>query len=221
MSQLTLVVTGALNGRSLNRFGPKPLWMVSEHERVFDCQLKVLNRDATERPIVVGGFEVAKLRSDLGHVATVVENREWEDLGCACSAQVGLYHARPGRVLVAHGDVLYSPFVIPASGSWVITSDIPGRGCGEVGVTEEDGWVAHMEYGLQPQWAQAVVFDSREREIFQALSLRRELLYEALNKIVEEGGRFSVCRPSGLQIHDIDKKTELASARLFRKKFVP
>lgn len=218
---LTLVITGAANGRQLTKFGPKPLWMASDHETVFDCQLKVLNREATERPIVVGGFESDKLREGVGHIAKVVENPQWEQLGCACSAQVGTYHARPGRVLIAHGDVLFSTFTIPPSGSWLILTDTPGRGCGEVGVTQEGGWAVNMEYGLKPRWAQAVVMDLRERELFQDLSLRRELLYEAINATIDRGGRYSVCHPSGLQIHDIDKKAELIAAKPFRKKYVP
>lgn len=195
--------------------GPKSLLSLGA-ESVLDRQVRLLAPLNPAAVVVVGGFELHRLRKKAPPGVTVVANPDYEETNVARSIAQGMDHSLTDAVLVVYGDLVFPPslFHFDRSTSCLVVCENLERN-GEVGVGGSDTAV-HLEYGFGNRWAQVALFKGDERELFVQLASRdenaRRFGYEVINAVIDAGGEFAV-RPYRDWLFEIDTPQDLYAAR--------
>jgi choline kinase len=212
-------------GRRMKSYGPKPLFGIGNHT-LLELQLDVLlnvfpNADVN----IIIGFEANKVRNYVRrqYNARLIYNPLWEETNVTLSASLGLFSCNLEHVLLIHGDLLFNEdaiYGITQNTSKVLVDTTNQLKEEEVGLVCDPNTdiVTNFSYGLPTKWGQIVYLTDREFKLFERIAHNHDLskkwfIYEALNKVIEQKGRFHTHRPSGLKLIDIDTKKDLTEAQ--------
>ena len=83
----------------------------------------------------------------------------------------------------------------------------------EVGVIVGENGVTNFSFGLDDKWAQIACLTGKELDIFKQISTKEQTRqwfgYEALNYIIENGGKIDYVTPKSMKIFEIDTPKDL------------
>ncbi len=218
---LSIIIPAAGMGRRMKSYGPKPLIELDNRQTVLSRQLRILRMNYPTADIVaVLGFESERIIKTLPQGIKVVENECFGETNVVRSIGMGLRVASHQNVLVVYGDLVFNqPTIenITQSGSVVVVDTHDRFGEDEVGCNILDGRVTSFSYGLETKWAQIAYLTGRELDLFKKSAWhadhRRWFGYEALNAVVEGGGRLRAVEPKGMQVIEIDSSKDIEKAR--------
>tara|TARA_Y100001963_G_C6768775_1_gene443689 strand:+ start:42 stop:326 length:285 start_codon:yes stop_codon:yes gene_type:complete len=87
----------------------------------------------------------------------------------------------------------------------------------EVGCNISNNYVEQMLPDIENKWAQIAFLIGDELEMFKKICWNRDKShyfgFEAMNEIIEKGGKFKSLSPQGMKITDVDSSKDLATAR--------
>lgn len=218
---LSIVIPAAGMGRRMKSYGPKPLIELPGRETVIGRQLRILRSSFPRADVVVVvGYEAERVIKSLPSGIKVVENEFHAETNVVRSIGMGLRVASHNNVLLAYGDLVFNQDAIGwacSDGSSVLVDSRGQIGEDEVGVAIVKGRVTNLSYGLPIKWAQIAYLTGRELELFKRVAWdperKRHFGFEALNAVIDAGGRIGAIEPRGMRIAEIDSSRDIESAR--------
>jgi choline kinase len=220
--RLSVIIPAAGIGKRMKSKGPKGLLPVHQGMPLLEVQVRTILKVYPHADIViVGGFEHHKIRESLwgNFPIRLVCNPDYEDTNVTHSVSIGMDACVPGPVLIIHGDLVFNITTIQglageASSLLVVGNKLAPE---EVGVANQDGVVTNLSYALNCKWGQMAYLKGKELDMLRELvfqkSARQWFLYETLNHIIGQGGKFLAHQPKGLKIVEIDRYNDLEKAK--------
>lgn len=176
----SVIVLGASYSYREKSYGNKLLLKING-ETILQKQLKVFQTlpDTTEI-IYVLGFEAEKIYESLCNKVKTIFNYDYENSGSLKNTLLGVRAATHNRILILHGDMLFTPdnISIPdISASWVGIQNVDTQ---EVGVGVDTGIVTGFNYGMPHKWSRLVYFNTEA-----SIWLRRQKLNEKTQSAID------------------------------------
>jgi choline kinase len=170
---------------------------------------------------LIVGFEYQKFipYKDKYPSVRVVHNHIHDIAGTLYSTKLGVLSSVGNRVVVIHGDLIFSDNAIQnltdGKSKLVVCNTIEAN---SVGIVDVEGLVTNICYGLDHKWGQITFFMGREYQLLSQLlysngELYRLYLYEAIKHVIDNSGKFYLHEPKGIQVYDIDSYKDLTLVR--------
>ena len=223
-NDLTILIPAAGLGRRMKSYGPKALIELNEGQTVLSRQLTLLREvHPAAEVVVVVGFEADRMCRHIPPGVRVVENEFYRESNVARSLHMGLRACNTDRLLIVYGDLVFNKRALHwhLDGSAVLADSrpIPER-ASEVGLSTQDGRLLHLSFGLPQRWGQCVYLEGKELALFRKFVAHKDRRgyfgFEILNEVLEHGGQFRVCEPTGLELAEIDTSKDIELARAIR-----
>jgi choline kinase len=205
--------------------GPKPLMELTRQQTIISRQLKLIEQHYPDAEIiVVVGFEAEEMIKRLPSYVRVVENERYEETNVTRSLGMGLrVMDSSNNLLVIYGDLVFNANAIKrvvGQESVIVVDNRHQFDTDEVGVTVADGIITQFNYGLTTKWAQIAYLAKPELALFKQIACSNETRkwfgFEALNKVINMGGRLRVMEPNRMKIVEVDTPQNLDKARLIQ-----
>jgi choline kinase len=201
--------------------GSKSLIELGGNESVLTRQIGLLRKRYKKAEfIVVVGFQADRLIKQIPEGIKIIENDLYEATSVMRSIGLALRIATNPKVLIVYSDLVFNQAALEGltkGGSAVLVDSKSNLTSEEVGVTIVNGEVTRFSYDLQTKWAQILFLTGLELKLFKTLAFDREKrkIYtsEALNAIIEIGGRIKAIEPKKMQIVEIDSAKDIEVAR--------
>jgi choline kinase len=214
---LNVVIPAAGQGTRLKSGLPKAILPLPRGETIIGRSIRLIRRTWADASIyVVVGWEARSVIRSLPRGVKHLSNENWAETNVAHSIALAL-EATKGPTVVVYGDLVYDRrFLQPLCGcetSAVLLNSSGSLHSREVGLNVEGDSPTWFSYSFPQKWAQVMVLSEVEREIFMRVALSRNgerlLGYEILNRVLDEGGQFTV-HPSYSFVRDIDVQSDLS-----------
>ena len=148
-----------------------------------------------------------------------IENENYEDTNVVRSIGMGL-RACQRDVLIIYGDLIFNEYCLNCI-DYNNSSVLVGQNImkpNEVGcVVNKLGLLENMMYDLDYKWGQMAFFKGRELEMLKEICWNQENYkmfgFEAINKILDRGGKFKCVEASQCNCMDIDNSKDLNQVR--------
>jgi len=223
-SRLNVIIPAAGIGKRMKSRGPKGLLPVHHGMSILEVEIRTILKVYPHADIViVGGFEYQKIRNALwgNFPIRIVHNDQYKTTNVTQSIAVGLEASLPGPLLIIHGDLIFNTNTIKGlagkqSSLLVVENQLDPD---EVGIGHHNGIVTTLSYALATKWGQMAYLQNKELDLFRAAVWNYKIsnqwfLYEALNHVIDKGGRFVAYQPTHAKIVEIDRYTDLTKAKL-------
>jgi len=168
----------------------------------------------------VTGFESDKLMKNTPDFLVKVENENYEKTNVVRSIGMGLRAATTDKILVIYGDLVFDEEVLinlKLEQSCVLVDESGTMGNDEVGCNIHNGYIEQLLPDMPNKWGQISFFIDKELELLKKITWDRNKShcfgFEAINEIVDRGGRFKAVSPTDTKIIDIDSSKDLSVAR--------
>lgn len=220
MSKYTIIIPAAGLGRRMKVYGPKSLIMVNGKHNILSTQYNIFKKRFLEKEVIlIGGYQVDKIRKSpkvqkLDKSLKIEYNDNFEKTNVVHSIGIGLKHATTDKVVVIYGDVLFNKECLETEfiQSTIITTS-KGMKDEEVGCIQNNSQLENIFYGLPLKWAQIAFFTGKELELLKQIACNPEYSnwygFEAINEIINRGGRFIVHSHPKSDSSDIDSSYDL------------
>ena len=210
----TIIIPAAGLGKRMKIYGPKSLVKINDNHTILSNQIEIINSCFRHCEIlVVGGYQYEKLESDAKNVKFLY-NPDYETTNVLHSISIGLKKSKTNKVLVIYGDLVFNqecldlPFLKESA---VVVSKIMKDE--EVGCIYNDGMLESVFYKIPTKWAQIAFFTGWELDLLNNIARQEKNAYwfgfEAINEIINKGGRFRVFEPEEGRAVDIDSSYDL------------
>ncbi len=221
--RLNVVIPAAGIGKRMKSRGPKGLLPIQHGMSILEVQIRTILKTYSHADIVViGGFEYQKMCNALWGKFPVrmVCNPDYETTNVIHSVKIGINAMLPGPLLIVHGDLVFNTSAISGlagkESSLLVAGD--QLESEEVGIGYQDGFVTTLSYALPSKWGQMAYLRDNELDLFiksiKSCRLSNQwFLYEALNQVMKEGGRFVAHQPTNSRIVEIDRYSDLMKAK--------
>jgi CTP:molybdopterin cytidylyltransferase MocA len=219
--ELSIIIPAAGTGRRMKSYGPKPMIDLPGGETVLGRQIRVLRTVFPKSDlVVVVGYEADRVMRSLPPGVRAVENESYETTGVARSLGMGLRVALHRRILIVYGDLVFTAPAVSwaaSAGPSVLLDSHGQMDSEEIGATVVGGFVTSFNYGLPAKWGQVALLAGRELDLFKRFvwseDTRRHFGFEALNSVIDAGGRIRAVEPAGVRIVEIDAPRDIERAR--------
>ena len=147
-----------------------------------------------------------------------IENESYSTTGPLRSVGIALRATQTEAVIILHGDLVFSPQTLqfPLNKSLLVV-DNNFMNENEVGLTICDGEIEYLYYDLPKKWAQASFFCKKELKLLKGVAWNPDknklFLFEAINHIIEKGGRFMAYEHPDVKVIDVDKPSDIQRAQ--------
>jgi choline kinase len=220
--QETIVIPAAGQGKRMKSYGPKALIELRNNQNVLTRQINIFQTFMPNNPIVIiAGFEADKIRRaalKFKNVEVVV-NRHYEKTNVAYSIALGLQKVA-GAAMIVYGDLVFNKETIchiPVGESVAVVDSRKQIRDIEVGLNIVADKITHFSYGLSTKWAQIIVLQKEECEIFKreatAPARHSYFGFEILNKVIDAGYPIRCVEPDPMRIVEIDTSKDIDDAR--------
>lgn len=161
-----------------------------DNSLLLDYQIDVLRKIFAKcRILPVVGFESEKVLASTHNEVEVVENQIYEETGTSESLRLALSATTSDNVLIIHGNTLFNQDVfvdVNFTHPFVLYSK---KESDKVGVTENDGKLENMSYGLDKKWSN-IFFSNKEttKKLKRKLipnKYTNRLMHEEINDLLE------------------------------------
>ena len=188
----SIIIPAAGSGVRMKKYGPKSLIRVNNKENIFERQCRIIDKVFRWYEIIlVTGFQYEKVEKNVSPKITIVQNTDFDTTNVIRSIGLGLDHCTTNNVIILYGDLVFNEPVINVAfdnESTAIISDTMKKE--EVGCSIDNEYIEQVFYGLDNKWAQI-------------------LFFEAINYIVEKGGKIKTIIPKNAKIIDIDTSLDI------------
>ena len=176
--------------------GPACLLKVSPRKTLLDKQIFTLKKSFPHSNIiVVTGFKLKKIKTSFPKNVRIVENKDFEETNCLYSIALAMEDLEiKDSLLVIPGNTYFKPnlfnkFDKRISQLW-LTKQYQELGC----VVNEDK-IQHVMWTLTNYWTNIGYFTGEELTLLKQMiktqdGIEKLFLFEAINKIVDAGGKF-------------------------------
>ena len=217
----SIIIPSAGMGKRMRSYGPKSLIKVTPDKNIIDNQIEIINKNFNNHEVIlVCGFEADKLMNNTPDNIVKIENENYEKTNVVRSIGLGLRAATSDKVLIIYGDLVFNEETIknlkPETSSLVVDSSSTMKD-DEVGCNISNHNVEQMLPDIDNKWAQIAFLIGDELEMLKKISWNRDKShyfgFEAMNEIIEKGGKFKSLSPQGMKITDVDSSKDLTTAR--------
>jgi len=222
--RLNVIIPAAGIGKRMKSRGPKGLLPVHHGMSILEMQVRnVLKVYPHADIIIVGGFECHKIREALwgNFPVRIVYNPDYETTNVTHSVAVGINAMLPGPLLLIHGDLVFNIAAIQGLAGKHSSLLVAGDQLepAEVGIGQQDGVITTLSHALTTKWGQMAYLQGKELSLFMKAAWNDRLsnqwfLYEAINHVIENGGKFLAHQPSNARIVEVDRYSDLTKAKL-------
>ena len=218
--KLSVVILAAGTGRRMIAKGSRSLMLLNKTTCVLQHQINTIMSVYPNADIVaVTGFEHEKVRQHMyGQKVRFVQNYQYEHRGMAHGLSLGLDACTVSPVLVMHGDIVFNKYALVGidNASCVLLAP-KNISRNKIGVTIQDGVATHFSYTMPEKWGQIAFVQEKELELLRSVVFDdgsgHLLLYEVLNKVIDNGGILKCHTSDKMEIVEIDKNKDLQYAR--------
>jgi choline kinase len=218
---LSVIIPAAGMGRRMKSYGPKSLINLDNRQTVLDRQGElILKAYPKAEIIVVVGHEADLVMSRMSPAMKPVENELYETTNVVRSLSMGMRLASYPDILIVYGDLVFNRDAIEnlAGGHSLVVVDNHGRmDAEEVGVTVVDGRITRFCYDVDTKWGQIAYLTGAEASLFKQVAWNRNHSrwygFEALNRVIELGGRLRPIEPHRMKLAEIDTSRDIENAR--------
>jgi len=208
---MSIIILCGNMGYRMKSYGPKALLAFSDGSLLIDRLLENVSVCFPQGEIIVGvGFEADKVMARLPQGVHVVENQLYEDTNDLEEVRLCLNAATKDNVLIINGDLTFNNIAldkIAKHGSSIVVNENMGEN--EIGVTTVDELATIFAYDLPLKWCNIVHLTGKELVAFKKICKDRErgrwYIFEALNQIIQKGGKLHVSCPKHMEINRIEK----------------
>lgn len=222
----SVIIVAAGVGNRVRSIGSRSLIQLTSTETVLDKQINNINEAFPNNEIIlVTGFDADRVLKAAPSNIITIENERYEETNVVRSIAIGLYAARNERVVILHGDLVFSTETLKHAGfnnkSALIVHPNDNKQQDKLGCIIDNGVVEHMLYGLPHKWAEIMYLTGRELKLFSSLAKRRDkeklLDFEIINSVIEKGGEFLAISPPRMSVLDIDSSKDITQAKALCK----
>lgn len=211
---LSVIIPIAGVGKRMKTRGPKALLRIDD-ETVLEKQVNIIKEVYPKADIiVVAGFQHKKVRNKTwGNLPIrIVYNNEYEETNVCHGVSIGLDASLPGPLMIIHGDLIFNKYAINGlarESSLLIDANGDMRR-DEIGIGHQDGFVTSLSYALDSKWGQVAFFTGKELELFIKAVRNNEqwFLHEAINYVINRGGKFNAYINKKANIFEIDRYSD-------------
>jgi len=216
---LTVIIPAAGEGTRMRSYGPKPLIKI-KGRTIIDRQVELIKHMfPTATIILVSGYEATKVMNNAPKGVINVENERYQTTGVLKSIGIGLRAATTNRILIIYGDLIFNADTLkyPLEDKSLLLIDTSNTMTEEeVGCIIVEDHVEHIVYDLPMKWAQISYFVDKELKLLRQLAfnpLNEKLFgFEAINEIINNGGKFYAAKPKNIKVNDIDCSKDIPIA---------
>lgn len=219
---LDIIIPAAGMGRRMKSYGPKPLIKIKKDKTILDLQLDMYrSKFPNSNIILVSGFQSLHLMKNSPDHLIKIENESYQCNNVARSIGMGLRASQNGKVLVVYGDLVFNKLCLDCldyNHSCVLASnEIMKKN--EIGciVNTKNFYLENMMYDLQLKWGQISLFTGHELKVLKEICWNPQNYnlfgFEAINKIMQYGGKFKVRTEKDLKVVDVDSSKDLELVR--------
>ncbi len=215
--QIDIIIPAAGLGKRMKSHGPKPLIPI-HRSSIIERQLKSIKKYLpTANIILVAGFDAVKLMNHTPDYLVKIENERFETTNVVRSIGMGL-RACSHDVMIMYGDLVFNDLALQTinlnRSSLLVGPTIMGDK--EVGCIVTKDKVENLMYDLPNKWGQISFFKGRELKLLKEICWTPHNFnmfgFEAINQIINNGGKFTSCSDPGVTILDIDTNKDLEKA---------
>ncbi len=217
-TKLSIIIPAAGMGNRMTTYGVKSLIQI-KNETIISRQLNIIKKSFKEYEVIlVTGFESDKLMNKTPNSIIKIENTNYETTNVIKSIGIGLRATLNDRVLIVYGDLVFTPNTLrmPLETSTLLLDNSGLMKKEEVGCSSQGDTLEHMTYQQPKKWAQIAYFTGRELELLRRISYNKNNTmlfgFEAINKIMNMGGKFKVYS-SKSKVTDIDNSKDLLKVK--------
>lgn len=213
---IDILIPAAGLGKRMKSYGPKPLINIKKNLSILENQIKIFQKTLpNSNIIIVCGFQSETLMNQCPENIIKVENERYEETNVVRSLGMGL-RACTKDVLICYGDLVFNKACIENM-NFNRSSMFTGKNImkeGEVGcVINPKGKVENMMYDLENKWGQIIFLKGKELKMFKNICWNPENYhmfgFEAINKVIENGGNIISCSDEKGKAIDIDNSKDL------------
>jgi choline kinase len=212
----SIIIPAAGEGVRMRTYGPKPLINITPTTNIINNQLNIINACfAKPEIILVCGFESDKVMDNTPEYLIKVENESFNTTNVIRSIGIGLRASTRPKVVIIYGDLVFNSPTLQApfmNVSSLLIDRSNTMTFNEVGCTI-DNFVENVMYDLPNKWAQIGFFTGLELSMLKSICYDRDnnmkYGFEALNEIIDNGGRFVPMSPEGMMVNDIDNSKDI------------
>lgn len=222
-NKISAIILAAGIGRRMRASGPKCLLQLSNKMTILDNQIYLLKQSFDIIDIiVVTGFcseQIFKgVKSSTNNDTRFVFNPHYETTNASYSLMLGLLACTSSKVIVLNGDLLVNRhcFDFDTNESCVVS-------CGhfeenEIGIANCNNYATNLAYNLPTKWAQITLLTNYELSCtYNILKNHNKpknlLLYEIINEVITNKGKFKIVHPLGIKMVDVDSLNILEAAK--------
>lgn len=200
-------------GNKIKSYEPRALLKVSG-KSIIDTQIETLCHFFEKPDIVVAvGTHANRVIKKVRDKVRIVENQLYLTSNSAESMRLVFNNSNAENFMFCHGDVLFNDSTLNVNydKSFIIVDSKQMIKEQEVGVTQVNGRLSIMSYGLPCKWGQIAFFTGKEKKIlkniFQSFGHEHKKLlsFEIINKVVAAGGKFECYEPKKMKILEVDR----------------
>lgn len=215
-----IIIPVAGIGRRMKSYGPKALIQINHPQNtIINLQLQTIEELFEDFSIIlVCGFEAHKIMDYVSDDLVIVENERYETTNVVRSIGMGLRASTGNHVLIVYGDLVFNKAALNCDfeeSCMLINNETMGKE--EVGCIVNDDLVRNMSYDLEDKWGQIVYLTGKELELFKKVcwdqSNTNKFGFEALNLVINAGGKFKAVKPRNSKIIDVDKSSDILRAK--------
>lgn len=218
---LTIIIPSAGEGTRMKTYGPKSLINIKPNITILDYQVKLLKEFfPTSTIILVNGYESVKVMNNAPQNIIHIENERYNTTNVVRSIGIGLRASITNRVMIIYGDLICNKetFNIVLDNESLLFVDKSNTMTeNEVGCMIVDDIVEHLIYDLPQKWAQIIYITGKELKIFKDIAYNPAnenwLGFEAINAVIDKGGKFKVASPKNMKANDIDISKDILIAQ--------
>lgn len=218
----SVIIPAAGQGLRMKSYGAKSLINLTPDLTVIQNQLNILaEKFRYYEVILIVGFQAYRVINQTPPDIIKIENERYAETNVCRSIGIGLRAATTNRVLVMYGDVVINEHALNTKlnkGSCLIIDSSNTMTSNEVGCTiNKSGYIEQLLYDLPNKWAQIGFFVDKELELLKEITYNpdNERIYgfEAINEIINMGGKFRAVSPVGIKANDIDCSKDIPIAQ--------
>jgi CTP:molybdopterin cytidylyltransferase MocA len=213
----SIIIPSAGCGSRMVSYGVKSLIKI-RNETIIERQLRLVKEVFRDyQTILIVGFQADKLMNATPNNIIKVENESYQNNNVLRSIGMGLRACTTEDVVIIYGDLVFNkptinvPFGI---GSTVILCNTMSDP--EIGCIACNGYIENFCYDLDDKWAQIVYLTGKELQLMKKIAWDKAKAnlfgFEALNWIVDNGGKLKAYKPRNCKVMDIDSSKDIAKA---------
>lgn len=222
-NRVDVVILAAGEADRMRSFGPRPLLKITPEKNLLEHQIDIIQQRFSSSSIVlVCGHEAEKVMGAAPRDIIKVENEKYTENNIVRSLSIGLRCCSADKVVFIYGDLLFNAETFmnaKLDRSTLILDTAKLFSNDSVGCTfDTNGIAEQVLYELPNKWAQIAMFTGKELELLKGIVWNRTrdrwFGWEAVNAVINKGGKLYCEKVEGMKAMDIDCSKDLKNIGL-------